>query len=100
MGEAIFPYIRFVHYEAMHEYVDHYRQRVNHAPQRSSEAFGRASRGENTIDKLPNGRGEVKAVRPTGKISDGFNFLKKENGSSLSIEDINEVAARGWAGER
>jgi AbrB family looped-hinge helix DNA binding protein len=53
-----------------------------------------------TVDKLPDGRIEVKAVRPTGKISDAFNFLKKENGPSLSIEDMSEIAARGWAGER
>ena len=51
-----------------------------------------------TVDKLPDGRIEVKAARPTGKISDVFDFLKRENGPSLSIEDMNKVAARGWAG--
>jgi AbrB family looped-hinge helix DNA binding protein len=53
-----------------------------------------------TVDKLPDGRIEVKAAGPTGKISDVFNFLKKENGPSLSIEEINKVAAEGWAGKR
>ncbi|MGP0010724.1 MAG: AbrB/MazE/SpoVT family DNA-binding domain-containing protein [Methylocella sp.] len=53
-----------------------------------------------TVDKLPDGRIEVKAARPTGKISDVFDFLKKEDGPSLTIEEINEVAARGWAGKR
>jgi bifunctional DNA-binding transcriptional regulator/antitoxin component of YhaV-PrlF toxin-antitoxin module len=53
-----------------------------------------------TVDKLPDGRIEMKAVRPTGKISDVFDFLKRENGPSLSIEKINEVARRGWAGRR
>ena len=52
------------------------------------------------VDKLPNGRIEMKAVRPTGHISDVFNFLKRENRPSLSIEEINEIAARGWAGKR
>jgi hypothetical protein len=42
----------------------------------------------------------MKAVRPTGKVSDVFDFLKRENGPSLSIEKINEVAKRGWAGKR
>ena len=51
------------------------------------------------VDKLPDGRIEVRAARPTGKISDAFNFLKK-NGPSLSIEEINKIAARGWAGKR
>jgi hypothetical protein len=40
------------------------------------------------------------AARPKGKISDGFDFLKEENGPSLSIDEMNEIAARGWAGER
>jgi hypothetical protein len=42
----------------------------------------------------------MKAARPTGKISDVFGFLKRENGPSLSIKEINEIAARGWAGRR
>lgn len=53
-----------------------------------------------TVDKLPDGRIEVKAARPTGQISDVFNFLKKTNRRSLSIEEMNEVTARGWAGKR
>ena len=53
-----------------------------------------------TVDKLPDGRIEVKAARPTGRISDAFNMLRKEGGPSLSIEEINDIAARGWAGER
>lgn len=54
-----------------------------------------------SVDKLPDGRVEVKAVRPTGKISDAFGFLKaKRKGRSLSIDEINEIAARGWAGKR
>jgi hypothetical protein len=52
------------------------------------------------VDKLPDGRIEMKAVQPTGKISDVFDFLKRKNGPSLSIEKINKVAARGWAGRR
>ncbi len=52
------------------------------------------------VEKLPDGRIEVKAARPTGRISDVFGFLKRENGPSLSIEDMNEIAAQGWAGKR
>jgi AbrB family looped-hinge helix DNA binding protein len=52
-----------------------------------------------TVDKLPDGRIEVRAAWPTGKISDAFDFLKK-NGPSLSIEEMNKIAARGWAGKR
>ena len=54
-----------------------------------------------SVDKLPDGRIEVKAVRPTGKISEAFGFLKgKRKGRSLSIDEMNEIVARGWAGKR
>jgi bifunctional DNA-binding transcriptional regulator/antitoxin component of YhaV-PrlF toxin-antitoxin module len=53
-----------------------------------------------TVDKLPDGRIEVKAARPTGKISDAFDFLKRKDGPSLSIEEMNKITARGWAGKR
>jgi AbrB family looped-hinge helix DNA binding protein len=53
-----------------------------------------------TVEKLPDGRIEVRAARPTGKISDGFNFLKRESGPCLSIEEINKIAARGRSGRR
>jgi AbrB family looped-hinge helix DNA binding protein len=53
-----------------------------------------------TVEKLPDGRIEMKAVRPAGKISDVFGSLKRESGPSLTIEEINEAARRGWAGKR
>ena len=54
-----------------------------------------------TVSKLPDGRIEVKAAKPTGKISDLFGSLKtKRKGRSLSIEKMNEIIARGWAGKR
>ena len=53
-----------------------------------------------TVEKLPDGRIELKAERPAGKISDVFGFLKRKGGPSLSIEEINEAAKRGWAGRR
>jgi AbrB family looped-hinge helix DNA binding protein len=53
-----------------------------------------------TVDKLPDGRIEVQAARPTGQISGVFDFLKRENGPSLSTEGTNQVAAEAWAGKR
>jgi AbrB family looped-hinge helix DNA binding protein len=53
-----------------------------------------------SVDKLPDGRIEMKAVRPAGKISDVFNVFKRGNRRPLSIEQINAIARRGWAGKR
>lgn len=52
------------------------------------------------VAKLPDGRIEVRASHPDGKISDAFNILKRDNGPSLSVEDMKRVAAQGWAGKR
>lgn len=53
-----------------------------------------------TVDKLPDGRVEVRADRATGNISDVFNLLKRRKGPSLTVRQINEIAARGWAGKK
>jgi AbrB family looped-hinge helix DNA binding protein len=53
-----------------------------------------------TVEKLPDGRIEMKVVRPTGKISDVFDVLKRKNGPSVSVEEMNRITARGWAGKR
>jgi bifunctional DNA-binding transcriptional regulator/antitoxin component of YhaV-PrlF toxin-antitoxin module len=53
-----------------------------------------------SVDKLPDGRIEVKAAPPPGDIADVFDFLKRKGGPSLTIEEIGDIAARGWAGKR
>ncbi len=55
--------------------------------------------GKIAVEKLPDGRIEVRAERPTGKISDVFNSLTPPEGVHVSIEEMNEIAAKGWAGE-
>jgi hypothetical protein len=52
------------------------------------------------VAKHPSGRIELKAMRPMGRISDVFGFLKRKDGPSLSIEEMNEIIADGWAGKR
>ena len=57
--------------------------------------------GEKIVaERLPEGRIEMKAARPTGRISDVFDLFKNRTGRSLSLEQINEIARRGWAGRR
>jgi len=53
------------------------------------------------IQTLPGGELRVKAARPTGTI-DGFIGLlagKAKLKKPISIEEMNEIAAAGWAGE-
>jgi len=52
------------------------------------------------VDKLPDGRLEVKAARLFGPISDIFDLLKTDTSESLSIDQISQVVAAGWAGKR
>ncbi len=51
------------------------------------------------IDLLPGGRVEVKAARATGSISDVFGRLKRDGQPALTVDDINAITAKGWAGE-
>jgi hypothetical protein len=52
------------------------------------------------VNQFPGGWIEMKAARPTGKISDVFNVFKGSRGRPLSIEEINEITSQGWAGRR
>jgi len=49
------------------------------------------------IEKLPDGRVEVKASLNAGQISDVFGRLKRDGTPSLSIDEINTITAEGWA---
>ncbi|HEY8066200.1 MAG TPA: AbrB/MazE/SpoVT family DNA-binding domain-containing protein [Methylosinus sp.] len=51
-------------------------------------------------ETLPDGRVEIRAARPGGKMADVFDLLKRETAPSSSIEEMNEIAARDWAGKR
>ncbi|WP_375396136.1 AbrB/MazE/SpoVT family DNA-binding domain-containing protein [uncultured Sphingomonas sp.] len=53
-----------------------------------------------SVEKLPDGRIEVAAARGQGRISDVFGMLKRPGQPVLTIEEMNEVIADGWAGIR
>jgi bifunctional DNA-binding transcriptional regulator/antitoxin component of YhaV-PrlF toxin-antitoxin module len=53
-----------------------------------------------SVEKLPSGRIVVSAARPVGRISDAFGFLQRDNGPTLSIDEMNRIAAEGWSGGR
>jgi bifunctional DNA-binding transcriptional regulator/antitoxin component of YhaV-PrlF toxin-antitoxin module len=48
-------------------------------------------------DKLPDGRIVVKAAAPNGTIGDFVGCLAQKRGSKLSIDEIDEIARRGWS---
>jgi bifunctional DNA-binding transcriptional regulator/antitoxin component of YhaV-PrlF toxin-antitoxin module len=55
--------------------------------------------GKIELDLLPDGRGLIRAARPSGKIDDFFGVLAGKTKKVATIEEINEAAARGWAGK-
>jgi len=48
-------------------------------------------------DKLPDGRIVVRAATRDGTISDFVGCLSQRGGPKLTIDEINEIASRGWA---
>ena len=51
------------------------------------------------IDLLPNGRIEMRA-KPQGSIEDFIGCARRPGTRPLTIEEIDEIAAQGWAGVR
>lgn len=53
------------------------------------------------IDLLPNGTAVARSAAPkrTGSIEDFFGMLGPWDGPPVSIEEMNEIIAKGWAGE-
>jgi len=51
------------------------------------------------IDKLPDGGIKLTQRPAKGKIADFCGFLKREGQRTVSIEEMNEIIAQGWAGE-
>lgn len=56
--------------------------------------------GKIELDLLPDGQGVIRAARPTGKIHDFFGVLAGKTKKVATIEEINEAAARAWAGKK
>ena len=50
------------------------------------------------VDLLPNGRLEVRAAKSRASIEDFFGSLHQPGTSPLSINKINEIIAKSWAG--
>lgn len=53
------------------------------------------------LEKLPGGELRLRAARPAGVIDDFFHALdgKVQRHKPLTIEEMNKIAAAGWAGQ-
>ena len=50
------------------------------------------------LERLPDGS-YLMRTKPKGKISDVFGMLKRPGQRPISIEEMNEAIADGWAGK-
>lgn len=51
------------------------------------------------LEKLPGGELRVRASRPAGSIEGFLGLLAGKARKAATLDEINEVAAQGWAGE-
>lgn len=52
-----------------------------------------------TVEVVAPGRAELKAAAKDGTLEAFFGCLHKPGAPKLTIEEINEIIAKGWAGE-
>ncbi|MFA7668916.1 MAG: AbrB/MazE/SpoVT family DNA-binding domain-containing protein [Burkholderiaceae bacterium] len=52
-----------------------------------------------SLDQLPGGQLRIRAAQPVGSIDDFIGLLAGKSERTLSIEEINKIAAKGWEGE-
>jgi len=98
-GKALLPYIAIVEKRAMSTLTVTAKGQVT-LRKELLEHLGVQPGEKITVERLPEGRIVVSAARAAGKISDAFNFLKRPDAPVLSLADINEIAAQGWARKR
>jgi len=51
------------------------------------------------LELLPDGRGILQAARPSGSIDGFLGVLANRTRKIATVAEMNEAAARGWAGE-
>ena len=51
------------------------------------------------LDKLPDGRVTLRAMRPTGTIDGFLGLLAGKTKKIATLDEINEAAAATWAGQ-
>ena len=52
------------------------------------------------LELLPDGRGLLRAAKPIGSIDGFLGLLANRTKKVATVEEMNEAAARGWAGKK
>ncbi len=52
------------------------------------------------VEKLPDGKITVSAATQKGIIDNFIGCLSQKGGPTLSVDEINQIAAQGWTGEK
>jgi bifunctional DNA-binding transcriptional regulator/antitoxin component of YhaV-PrlF toxin-antitoxin module len=52
------------------------------------------------LELLPNGRGVVRAAKPTGAIDGFLGVLAGKTKKVATLDEIDEAAAKGWASQK
>jgi bifunctional DNA-binding transcriptional regulator/antitoxin component of YhaV-PrlF toxin-antitoxin module len=52
------------------------------------------------LNKLPDGRVSLRAMRPSGKIDSFLGLLAGKTRKVATLDEINDAAASGWAGQK
>jgi bifunctional DNA-binding transcriptional regulator/antitoxin component of YhaV-PrlF toxin-antitoxin module len=52
------------------------------------------------LDKLPDGRVTLRAMRPAGTIDGFLGLLAGKTRKIATLDEINEAAAAGWTGQK
>lgn len=52
------------------------------------------------LDLVPDGRGILKAARPSGTIGGFVGLLAGRTKKVATLDEMNEATARGWAGRK
>lgn len=60
--------------------------------------LGIATGDQISLEMLPGQEIRIRAVKPSGKISDVFGMLQRDGQPPVSIEAMNDAIAKGWAG--
>jgi AbrB family looped-hinge helix DNA binding protein len=52
------------------------------------------------LELLPDGKGTIRAARPSGSINSFVGLLAERTKKVATIEEMNQAATRGWAGTK